>query len=118
MEDSTAEPSFAELKDREVAEEYLKIEENTEVLGQVVRFNRKTKRNPLKFQGPIDLRLFFHLIVQVSYLLYTCSLRKMNLFLSNEVYTMPPKRNDMGMMPPMQEPYCVYMLELEHHSLS
>ena len=81
-----------------MALEYLKIEENTEVLSQVVRYNLKNKKTPLKFQAAINIRTFMDLVVQVSYLLYTCSVRGVNLFISKEIYAMPPRKHDIGII--------------------
>ena len=115
IEENSTEPTITQLKDRELAQEYLKVEENTEILSQVVRYNRKTKKNPLKFQAPIDLRSLMNLVVQVCYLLYTCYLRKANLMLSNEIFACSPQR---GEMMPFQEGYCMYLLEMDYNQMA
>jgi hypothetical protein len=58
------------------------VEENTEVLTQIVRYNARARKTAIKFNMAIDLRSIVQLIVQKSYLLYTCLLRKVNLLLS------------------------------------
>jgi hypothetical protein len=41
---------------------------------------------------PIDMKSIIGLIVQKSYLLYTCLLRKTNILLSVDLYARPPRR--------------------------
>jgi hypothetical protein len=77
------------------------------VLTQIVRYNARARKMPIKFNAPIDLKSFIYLIVQKSYLLYTCLLRKINLMISLELFAKPPKKTEIV---PLQEAYCEYLL--------
>jgi hypothetical protein len=82
------------------------------VLTQIVRYNSRVRKTPVKFNAAIDMRSIIALIVQKSYLLYTCLLRKLNIMLSIELYAKPPRRGESNAP---QEVYCEYLLELELH---
>lgn len=76
-------PTTAQLKIREIAEDYLKIEENTEYLTHVKRhIGKKQKMRINVDEVSVDIRSLALLSVQFSYLLYTCSVRKMNILIS------------------------------------
>jgi len=64
---------------------------------------------PLQWNGPIDLRSFFALMVQTTYLLYSCFIRKAKMFIGLDFYARMPNR---GELMQSQEVFCEYLLEL------
>ena len=88
------------------------MENSTEPLSQLVRFNPKARRIPLSGKMPIEMRSFFHLIVQLTYLLYTCLLKRANLFLGGEMLARVPRR---GESIPYQDVYVEYILDKEYN---
>lgn len=88
------EPSCDDLKLREIANFYLEVESNTEPLTQLVRFNPRCKKVQLGTKISTDIRTFFLLIVQFSYLLFTCHLKKINLFVGSTFYARVPRRTE------------------------
>lgn len=84
---------------RDIAEEYLRIQENTEYLTHIVRHQPGRRREPFTLDvANVDLKSFFNIIVQSSYLLYTCSLRKTSLLFSNSLFVVMGKDNLMEVM--------------------
>lgn len=83
------------------------------MLTQIVRYNSRVRKIPIKLSAPIDMKSIIALIMQKSYLLYTCLLRKTNLLLSAELYAKPPRRGEPNAP---QEVYCEYLLDLEKES--
>lgn len=63
---------------------------------------------------PIDMKTFYFLIVQLSYLLYTCKLKTLNLYLDKRILARIPKKSE-GV--PMQEVYLEYLLDYEYNRM-
>jgi hypothetical protein len=84
-----------ELKVRELSEEYLRIEENTEFLTHILRFTPHRHRVLVKVEAqPPDLRSLAALGVQLAYLLFTCHVKRANLFLNPRPMLLFPSRKD------------------------
>ena len=47
---------------------------------------------PLSPKFPIDIKPFFYLIVQLTYLLYTCYVRKVNVYIGKEMLVRTPRK--------------------------
>lgn len=90
------------------------MEGGTEPLSQLVRYNSKAKHTLLSGKLPIETTSFFNLIVQLTYLLYTCSLKGINFLLGGEILVKIPKRGDLI---PQQSVYVEYILDKEFNAM-
>ena len=63
----------------------------------------------------VDMRGYFCLIVQLTYLLYTCLIRNINLFVGNDYLTSTTKKWDVI---PMYDIYIEYLLEADYNRMT
>jgi hypothetical protein len=88
--------AIAQLKEREVADEYLGIEENTEYLTNIVRYVSKKQRKIAEVEYlTLDMRSLVSLCTQISYLFYTCFVRKIAVWISHRLYLLHPTRKEL-----------------------
>ena len=72
---------------RDIAELYLRTQENTEYLANIFRHQFGRKRQVFTLETPgVEIRSILNLIVQTSYLLYTCEHAKLSLLLSKDLF--------------------------------
>lgn len=72
----------------------MQVEKNTEPLTRVIRFNPCIKKTAISNKLPIDPAAVFSLIVQLSYLLYTCVLQKRNILVGGDIWVNIYRRGD------------------------
>jgi hypothetical protein len=79
---------------RELSEEYLRIEENTEYLTHLQRYGTHRSKIVLRGERLPDLKSLALLTVQIAYLLFTCHVKRANILLSRHFLLLHPGRND------------------------
>lgn len=75
-----------------------------------MRYNPKVKKILLSGKAQVDFSTFLKLIVQLTYLLYTCFLKKVNVFIGIEMLAKLPRRSDHSAC---QEVYIEFLLDKE-----
>ena len=77
---------------KDISEAYVRLQENTEFLTNIQRYVKSRKRVFLKPDEHIyDFKSMYNLIVQKSYLLYSCYQSKEIIFLSKNLFVTPQK---------------------------
>lgn len=105
--------SIGESKTRESAEEYLKIEENTEYLTHVIRYSQNKRRVYLRPDVHLpELRSIAALSVQISYLLFTCYVKQVTVLISQNFLLVNPQKKEAN-----PSICCEYILEKDFFTL-
>ncbi len=76
----------SEIRTRELAEKYIRIQEDTEYLNHILHYC--LPKNRVKFdpkQHNFTLETIFKLSVEVAYLLYTCFVKKINIMINKDL---------------------------------
>lgn len=84
-------------------------------MTQIDRYNPGVKKMVLSGKLMVDMRGYFCMIVQLTYLLYACFVRNINLFVGNDYFIRLPKKSDVIAI---YDVYIEYLLEVDYNRMA